>query len=125
MWSDFDSQHPYAYPSPNHTFSSTQLPLLRLSEGYILVWPLYTAGMMNIATEPVQRWVVEMLRLIGQTMATQQAFALADMLEQKIILNEPKRVQTDSLLDLSDIDSEIDLIRRFEDYCPSSTDTMT
>ncbi|MCJ1438959.1 hypothetical protein MMC27_008349 [Xylographa pallens] len=115
LWSNFGSKHPYPLSAPNSPSSSSHLPLIRMSEGFALLWPLYTAGIMNVATEPVQRWVVEMLRKIGRSMGTQQAFVLADMLEQRIAFNEQKEAPTCLTPDRSVIETEIDPGEYFQD----------
>ncbi|MCJ1315906.1 hypothetical protein MMC15_001226 [Xylographa vitiligo] len=115
LWSSFGSKHPYPLSAPNSPSASTHLPLIRMSEGFALLWPLYTAGIMDDATEPVQRWVVEMLRKIGRATGTQQAFVLADMLEQQIVSDEQKDAPTCFTPDLSDVETEIDLVGRFQD----------
>ncbi|MCJ1380777.1 hypothetical protein MMC17_003886 [Xylographa soralifera] len=123
LWSNFDSKHPYPLSAPISPSSSSHLPLIRMTEGYTLLWPLYTAGIMNIATVPVQRWVAEMLRKIGRSMGTQQAFVLADMLEQKIASNEQNEAPTCLSPDPSDTETEIDLGGHFQDSIPVSSAT--
>ncbi|MCJ1420027.1 hypothetical protein MMC32_006383 [Xylographa parallela] len=115
LWSNFGSKHPYPLLAPNSPSVSSHLPLIRMSEGFSLLWPLYTAGIMNVATEPVQRWVVEMLRKIGRSMGTQQAFVLADMLDRRIALNGSKEVPTYFTPDRSDIETRIDPEEFFQD----------
>ncbi|MCJ1390213.1 hypothetical protein MMC18_003071 [Xylographa bjoerkii] len=124
LWSNFSNKHPYPYPATSSPSSSPHhLPLLRMTDGYALLWPLYLAGIMDIATEPAQRWVVETLRSIARSTGTQQAFVLADMVEQKITLNKQKEVPTYFPSDLSDIDTEIDLMGDFQGFTPVLTAT--
>ncbi|MCJ1397563.1 hypothetical protein MMC11_000757 [Xylographa trunciseda] len=118
LWSNFGSKHPYPLSTPNSPSSSSHLPLIRMSEGYALLWPLYTAGIMNIATEPVQRWVVEMLRIIGQSMGTQQAFVLSDMLEERITRNERQQTAACFARGLSDVEPGSHLRGGFQDITP-------
>ncbi|MCJ1286047.1 hypothetical protein MMC26_005389 [Xylographa opegraphella] len=113
LWSNFGSQHPYPLAAPGSSSSSSHLPLIRMSEGYALLWPLYTAGITNIATEPVQRWVAEMLCKIGRAMGTQQAFVLSDMLEQRIAMNRKQEAPVCSTPELSETETEIDLAGQF------------
>ena len=118
LWSNFGTKHPYPLIARNSPSSSSHLPLIRMSDGYALLWPLYTAGIMNVATEPVQRWVIEMLRKIGRSMGTQQAFVLAGMIEQKIALEDQKEASRCLTPDQSDIEREIDLVGQFQDLRP-------
>ncbi len=54
---------------------------IRMSGGSFLIWPLWHAGIMDISTDEVQRFVVRNLRSIGDTMGIQQANVLADLVE--------------------------------------------
>jgi hypothetical protein len=59
------------------------LPVLRGSAGYFLLWPLYLVGAMDISTGRIQVWVANCLRSIGRCMGIQQAITLAGFLERK------------------------------------------
>ena len=61
--------------------SSTTFPYLRTAGGGQLPWALFLVGVTDIVTEPVIRWVISTLRLIGQSTGVQQATVLADRLE--------------------------------------------
>ena len=55
------------------------VPMLRLSEKYLLIWSLYLAGAMDIATKAVIRWLIRTLRSLNRSMGVQQAMVLAGM----------------------------------------------
>lgn len=61
--------------------SSTTVPYLRIAGGIQLPWALYLVGITDIVTEPVLRWVISTLRLVGQITGVQQAAVLADRLD--------------------------------------------
>ena len=82
LWSDFG--HHRHWDSQGPASVSSYLPVIRQSGGYLLPWPLYLAGATDIATEPVQRWVIESLRSLGRSVGIQQAMVLANMLEMKM-----------------------------------------
>ena len=58
-------------------------PMIRAFGGYTLPWALYLAGTVDIATEPVQEWVIGTLQRIGRSMGIQQAIVLADTLKKE------------------------------------------
>ena len=66
-----------------HSSKSTPAdpPMIRMFGGYTLPWALYHAGAVDIATEPVQKWVIGTLQRIGRSMGIQQAIVLANTLE--------------------------------------------
>lgn len=49
--------------------------------GSFLLWPLWFAGIMDIATEKVRNFVCHNLKFIGNTMGFNQAHVLAKMLQ--------------------------------------------
>jgi Fungal specific transcription factor domain len=57
-----------------------QLPVLRASAGYFLLWPLFLAGSMGFSTEETQRWVIKALESVGRLMGIQHALVLANVL---------------------------------------------
>lgn len=63
--------------------NSEQFPTVRLSSPYFLVWPLWFAGMMDVATEEVKTFVVRNLRALANTTGIQQALVLANLVEAK------------------------------------------
>lgn len=56
---------------------------MRMSGGYFLVWPLWFAGVMDIATEPIRQFVIKNLKSIGLNMGIQQALMLAATIESR------------------------------------------
>ena len=62
--------------------SSNSVPLLRTA-GYQLPWALFLVGVTDIATEPVLRWAISMLKHISEYMGIQQATVLAEKLERE------------------------------------------
>jgi len=58
-------------------------PLVRMSGPYFLIWPLWFAGIIDIATKEVQDFVIKNLKRIGETMGIQQAVVLAKVIETK------------------------------------------
>jgi hypothetical protein len=57
---------------------------LRMSGGAFLIWPLWFAGIMDIATDEVRVFVVRNLRGISENMGVRQAAVLADLVEKKL-----------------------------------------
>ncbi|KAJ5764977.1 hypothetical protein N7520_004536 [Penicillium odoratum] len=47
--------------------------------GLILLWPMYLAGTAEKPTHPLRRWVVQCLRMVGNTYGLDQALALMDI----------------------------------------------
>lgn len=52
------------------------------SRGYFILWPLYMAGVMDLATQPITTWVIRQLRKIAIEVGIGQANMLADVLEK-------------------------------------------
>ena len=83
-WSHFDNgRHDV---TPLNQTTSASLPLIRLFGGYLLPWPLYMVGIMGVSSQPVQKWAIKTLRMVGQTMGVEQAMILAEKLEKRPIL---------------------------------------
>ena len=80
-WSHFNTRP----VNPFHSLNSNSAgpPMIRVFGGYSLPWALYVAGAVDIATEPVRKWVIGTLKGIGRSMGIQQAMVLADRLEEK------------------------------------------
>jgi hypothetical protein len=57
---------------------------MRMSGPYFILWPLWYAGIMDIATDATRRYVTYNLKLIGEELGIQQASFLADLIEKKI-----------------------------------------
>ena len=81
LWSHFN----YRASNPFHSFDKTpdESPMIRAMGGYPLPWALYLVGAVDVATRPVQDWVIRTLHEIGRSMGVQQAVALADRLEKE------------------------------------------
>jgi hypothetical protein len=61
----------------------SMLPSIKMAAGYFLVWPLWLAGILDIATEEVRQFVKTNLDSIGTTMGIKQAHVLANILIAK------------------------------------------
>jgi hypothetical protein len=61
----------------------SQLPTIKMSGGSFLIWPLWLAGILDVATEEVRQFVKRNLDSVGTTMGIKQAHLLADILEAK------------------------------------------
>jgi len=61
----------------------SMLPTIKMSGGTFLLWPLWMAGLLDIATEEIRQFVIRNLRSVGRTMGINQARVLADILESK------------------------------------------
>ena len=61
-----------------------------MSDEYNLLWSLYNAGAMALATESSRRWVIEILQSIGRVMAIRQVMVLTDMLEKNVEISTQK-----------------------------------
>ena len=55
--------------------------LMEGSRGYFVLWPLYMAGVMDLATQQIKTWVIGRLRAISEQVGIRQASLLADILE--------------------------------------------
>ena len=64
-------------------YSITDVPTARAFSGYFLLWPLWVAGTNNLRTEEAQVYCARNLRRIGSNMGIQQAFLLADAVDNK------------------------------------------
>ena len=80
-WSQFNTRAANPFHSLNSNSSGP--PMIRIFGGYSLPWALYVAGAVDIATEPVRKWVIGTLKGIGRSMGIRQAMVLADKLEEK------------------------------------------
>ena len=80
-WSHFNSRVVSSVHSPKS--DSAGPPTIRAFGGYALPWALYLAGAVDVATEPIKKWVVETLQRIGRSMGIQQAIVLADRLSER------------------------------------------
>ena len=88
LWSDFAIHRPY--PSQQTVSASNDIPIIRMSNEYNLLWALYHAGAMALATESSRKWVIQTLRSIGRVMVIHQAMVLADMLEKNVEIGTQK-----------------------------------
>lgn len=79
LWQNFNSKDYIPFRSAQKR--PRDLPFVRMSGGYMIQFPLFTAGAADPPGGPIRRWTVGMLRLLGQTMGIQHAFVLADQLE--------------------------------------------
>ncbi|RDL41138.1 uncharacterized protein BP5553_01117 [Venustampulla echinocandica] len=63
--------------------SGTDLPPVPMVGGSFLMWPLWFAGIMDIATDEVRCFVVKNLLSIGDVLGIQQAHVLAKLVKEK------------------------------------------
>lgn len=61
----------------------SMLPLIKMSGGAFLMWPLWLAGILDIATEEVRDFVKKNLDFVATTMGINQARILADIMMAK------------------------------------------
>ena len=80
-WSNFNSHVVTSIKSPKS--NSAGPPTIRAFGGYTLPWALYFAGAIDVATEPIQEWVIGTLQTIGCSMGIEQAIVLADRLSER------------------------------------------
>ena len=64
--------------------SSPSLPLLRMHGGYLLPWPLFMVGSMDITSRSTREWIIKNLSATGEEMGVRQALNLAHMLEKTV-----------------------------------------
>jgi hypothetical protein len=82
-------QHIGYFPDGGTTFKTlsevdqSMLPTIKMAGGSFLLWPLWLAGILDISTEEVRRFVIRNLNSIGRTMGIKHAHVLADILETK------------------------------------------
>ena len=69
--------------------SRWNLPLIRLHGGYLLPWPLFVTGAMELTPAPTRKWIVKTLRAIAHEMGLRLALVLADMLEEMSSTSTP------------------------------------
>jgi hypothetical protein len=74
-------QHLGYVSSPSEVLSEP--PLIRSVSGFFLMWPLFLCGVIDMASKPIQRWVIQTLQYIGRTMGIQQAFVVAEVVERQ------------------------------------------
>ena len=69
--------------TPASMYELAEVPDIRASGGFNLMWPLWLAGAMDLVTDEAQRYAAKSLRRIGQEMGIRQAHMLATMVENK------------------------------------------
>jgi hypothetical protein len=74
------SQMPWSHFNEH---STEQFSTVRTAGPNFLLWPLWLAGSMDIASQQAQDFVVKMLRHIYQSMGVQQALVLSKFIETK------------------------------------------
>ena len=79
MQADILASVPSQMPS---RLSDRPSSLMEGSRGYFILWPLYMAGVMDLATQPTKTWVIGRLRAIAYQVGIRQATVMADILEQ-------------------------------------------
>ncbi|GME64903.1 hypothetical protein GTA08_BOTSDO06400 [Neofusicoccum parvum] len=84
-WSDFDMTiaDPAAWE-----LAGVHLPIVRTYGSTLLLWTLFLVGHQDVTTRPTQEWVVAVLAHIGEAMGLRQANVLADILRDKIALED-------------------------------------
>lgn len=73
---------PNASPLPSRLPADGHFPFGRSYGGNFLLWPLWFAGIMDVATDEVRAFVVRNLRDIGDELGIKQGHVLADILEK-------------------------------------------
>lgn len=68
----------------SYVSAETQLPVLRASGGYFLMWPLFLAAVIDVASDESRQWIVGRQRAIGRTMGIRQAEVLATVIERRL-----------------------------------------
>ncbi|CZS97219.1 related to negative acting factor [Rhynchosporium agropyri] len=56
------------------------------SRSYFVLWPLFLAGSMDLATEPIRMWAAARLRDIGESMGIRQAVVISEVLMRRVTL---------------------------------------
>lgn len=74
--------------SSSDPLMDTDLPVLRASGGYFLMWPLFLAAAVDVASSESQSWAIGRLRSIGKIMGIRQAYVLAAIVENKSSIHE-------------------------------------
>ncbi|KAF2171896.1 hypothetical protein M409DRAFT_63438 [Zasmidium cellare ATCC 36951] len=80
LWSNFSSADYIPFKTAERR--APDLPFVRMAGGYMIQFPLFTAGAADPPGGAIRGWTVGMLRLLGQTMGMRHAFVLADLLEE-------------------------------------------
>ena len=61
--------------------SSADFPFMRMSGAYLIQWSLYVAGAVDDLGGNERKWVIQTLKVTGESMSLQQALVLANQLE--------------------------------------------
>lgn len=78
LWENFDRRDFLPFRSAEK--KTRDLPFVRMAGGYLIQFPLFTAGAADPPGGPIRNWVIGMMKLMGQTMGIQHAFVMADWL---------------------------------------------
>ena len=65
--------------------SNDDFPMIRMSGPHFMLWPLWFAGIMDIATKEVRQFVVRNLKEMGRRFGIRQAEVLAAVIENQNI----------------------------------------
>jgi hypothetical protein len=95
---------------------SAQLPVLRASGGYFLIWPLYLAGSMGLATEETRRWAIKALESVGRSMGIQQALTLVRIMQMREQIEVWRKDRLAASPSLSSLPSDAGLPNSAEGY---------
>ena len=77
------SEHIVTNDGPASKYGLSDVPTVRASGGYNLLWPLWFAGAMDLATEEIRAYSMKSLKRIGNDMGIRQALMLAKIIENK------------------------------------------
>lgn len=74
---------PWSDLSGGQSDEASDKPAIRASGGYFLMWPLWFAGIMDVATDEIRQFVIRNLELLADKMGVQQARVLAQAVKAK------------------------------------------
>ncbi|KAK6612252.1 C6 finger domain-containing protein [Botrytis cinerea] len=78
------SANPHLWSGFEKDGFGTDVPTIRFSGGYFLIWPLFLVGNLRLSTPEARAFCVKNLRHIGTQMGIEHANLLASIVEKKI-----------------------------------------
>lgn len=84
LWSGFRVER--SWYRDRDPWLKDDVPVVRTSEAYSILWPLYLVGVIDIATPEIQAYVIDTLRAVGTQMGIGQGLMMARLLERQLAL---------------------------------------
>lgn len=104
------SANPHLWSGFEKDGFGTDVPTIRFSGGYFLIWPLFLVGNLRLSTPEARAFCVKNLRHIGTQMGIEHANLLASIVEKKI----PVTVWEEQRPQFSDRIVDVDSVNHYE-----------